>query len=99
MAAPTRTLALAVLVLLSGCNGERVPQAPGVRPAAVDGARVEAVALAAVQDAVDVTGTVRTRTEVLIASKVPGYVREVRVRQGDHVERSTGSRSGTGSGK
>jgi hypothetical protein len=64
MAAPTRTLALALLVLLSGCNGERAPQAPGARPAPVDGARVEAVALTPVQDAVDVTSTVRTRTQM-----------------------------------
>ena len=32
-------------------------------------------------------GTVRTKTQMLVASKVQGYVREVRVRQGDHVER------------
>jgi multidrug efflux pump subunit AcrA (membrane-fusion protein) len=85
----TRTrsaLGLAVVLLLSGCDGERAAEVPGAGPAPVADVRVEAVALAAVQDAVDATGTVRTKTQMLIAAKVAGYVREVRVRLGDHVE-------------
>jgi multidrug efflux pump subunit AcrA (membrane-fusion protein) len=38
------------------------------------------------RDAVEVVGTVRSKTQTVIASKVQGYVREVRARQGDHVE-------------
>jgi multidrug resistance efflux pump len=39
-----------------------------------------------VRDTTDAVGAVRTRTQMLVSSKVQGYVREVRGRQGDHVE-------------
>jgi len=77
---------LAALLLLGGCQGERAAEAPGERPAVVSGVRVETVTPAAVRDAVEVAGTVRTKTQMVIASKVQGYVRDVRARQGDHVE-------------
>jgi multidrug efflux pump subunit AcrA (membrane-fusion protein) len=77
---------LAGLLLLAGCSGERAAEAPGGPPAAVAGVRVEAVTPTAVRDAAEVVGTVRTKTQMVIASKVQGYVREVRARQGDHVE-------------
>jgi len=79
-------LLLAGLLLLAGCGSERAAEVPGERPAAVSGVRVETVTPAAIRDAVEVAGTVRTRTQMVIASKVQGYVREVRARQGDHVE-------------
>jgi multidrug efflux pump subunit AcrA (membrane-fusion protein) len=72
--------------LLSACTGEQATEAPGTQPAAVSDVRVAVAAMAPVQNTVDVTGTVRTKTQMLIASKVPGYVREVRVREGDRVE-------------
>ena len=77
---------LAALLLLAGCQGERAAEAPGERPVVVRGVRVETVTPAAVRDAVEVAGTVRTKTQMVIASKVQGYVRDVRARQGDHVE-------------
>lgn len=77
---------LAGLLLLAGCSGERAAEAPGEPPAPVAGIRVEAVTPTAVRDAAEVVGTVRTKTQMVIASKVQGYVREVRARQGDHVE-------------
>ncbi len=80
-------LLLAGLLLLGGCKGERAAEAPGETPAVVTGVRVDTVAPAAVRDAVEVVGTVRTKTRMLVASKVQGYVREVRASQGDHVER------------
>jgi multidrug efflux pump subunit AcrA (membrane-fusion protein) len=79
-------LFLAWLLLLGGCQGERAVEAPGERPAVVSGVRVETVTPAAVRDAVEVAGTVRSKTQMVIASKVQGYVRDVRARQGDHVE-------------
>ena len=85
----TRTraaLGLVLLWLLSACTGEQATEAPGTQPAAVSDVRVAVAAMAPVQNTVDVTGTVRTKTQMLIASKVPGYVREVRAREGDRVE-------------
>jgi multidrug efflux pump subunit AcrA (membrane-fusion protein) len=77
---------LAALLLLGGCQGERAAEGPGERAAVVSGVRLETVTPAAVRDAVEVAGTVRTKTQMVIASKVQGYVRDVRARQGDHVE-------------
>jgi multidrug efflux system membrane fusion protein len=81
-----RALALASGLLLAfGCRGERGAEPP--RAAAVArGVRVEAVATAPVRDTVEVVGTVRSKTQTVIASKVQGYVREVRAREGDLVE-------------
>ena len=74
-------LLLAGLLLLAGCGSERVAEVPGEPPAAVSGVRVATVTPAAIRDAVEVAGTVRTRTQMVIASKVQGYVREVRARE------------------
>jgi multidrug efflux pump subunit AcrA (membrane-fusion protein) len=85
----TRTraaLGLVLLWLLSACTGERATETAGTQPAAVTDVRVAVVAMTPVQNTVDVIGTVRTKTQMLIASKVPGYVREVRAREGDRVE-------------
>jgi len=80
-----RTLALACgLVLALGCRGEREAEAPKAAPAA-RGVRVEAAAPTPVRDTVEAVGTVRSKTQTAIASKVQGYVREVRVREGDTV--------------
>jgi multidrug efflux pump subunit AcrA (membrane-fusion protein) len=79
-------LGLTLLLLLSGCRQEQAAEAPRGQPAPVTAARVETVALASLQDTLDAVGTVRTKTRMLVASRVQGYVREVRVRQGDHVE-------------
>ncbi len=82
-----RLLVGASLLLVAGCSGERPAPAPTTeRPTPVTGVRVETVAPATVRDTVDAVGTVRTKTQVLIASSVQGYVREVRARQGDYVE-------------
>jgi multidrug efflux system membrane fusion protein len=82
----TRLLAVVALGALAACRGERVAEAPAPRAAPVAGVRVETVALSPLRDAEEVVGTVRTKTQMLVASKVQGYVREIRVRQGDHVE-------------
>lgn len=76
----------AALLLAAGCTGESGGPAAPEQAAPVSGVRVEIVAPVAVSDARDMVGTVRTKTQVLVASKVQGYVREVRAREGDFVE-------------
>jgi multidrug efflux pump subunit AcrA (membrane-fusion protein) len=82
----TRLLLGPALLLLAAWPSERAAPAAADRPAPVTGVRVEAVAPVSVRDTVDAVGAVRTKTQMLIASKMQGYVREVRARQGDHVE-------------
>jgi multidrug efflux pump subunit AcrA (membrane-fusion protein) len=74
------------LLLLAACRGERAAEAPGRQAPPVTGVRVETTTLTPVRAGEEVVGTVRTKTQTVIASKVQGYVREVRARQGDHVE-------------
>ena len=84
--ASRRALTLACGLLLAlGCRGEREAEAPKAAPMA-NGVRAEAAASIPVRDTVEVVGTVRSKTQTVIASKVQGYVREVRVREGDLVE-------------
>jgi multidrug efflux pump subunit AcrA (membrane-fusion protein) len=71
-------------VLALGCRGEREVEAPKAAPV-TRGVRVEAAAPTPVRDTVEAVGTVRSKTQTVIASKVQGYVREVRVREGDLV--------------
>jgi multidrug efflux pump subunit AcrA (membrane-fusion protein) len=78
-------MAVGVLVL-AGCYGERAAEAPRVEPPIVRGVRVEALGAVRLPATVEAVGTVRSRTQTLVASKVMGYVREVRVREGDRVE-------------
>lgn len=82
----TRLLAVVAFAVLAACRGERVAEAPAERSAPVAGVRLETAALSTLRDAEEVVGTVRTKTQMLVSSKVQGYVREIRVRQGDHVE-------------
>ena len=86
VSAPRLAAGLALL-LLAACKGERAAEAPTAGLAPVSGVRVETARLEPVRDVAEVVGTVRTKTQMLVASKVQGYVREVRARQGEHVER------------
>lgn len=52
----------------------------------VSGVRLQTAAVETLPESVEAVGTVRTETQRLVASKVQGYGREVRARQGDHVE-------------
>jgi multidrug efflux pump subunit AcrA (membrane-fusion protein) len=79
-------VAVVALAALAACRGERAAEVPADRSAPVAGVRVETVVLSPLRDADEVVGTVRTKTQMLVGSKVQGYVREIRVRQGDHVE-------------
>jgi multidrug efflux pump subunit AcrA (membrane-fusion protein) len=82
----TRLLAVVAFGALAACRGERVAEAPAERSVPVAGVRLETATLSTLRDAEEVVGTVRTKTQMLVSSKVQGYVREIRVRQGDHVE-------------
>ena len=75
---------LVVLAPLAGCSRESVPSVPPVAPPAT--VRVERAALQPLTEALEAVGSVRTKTQILVASKIQGYVREVRYRQGEHVE-------------
>src|SRR5262245_13155671 len=73
-------------LLLAACTGGRASEAPGEPPAVVAGVRLEVAERVLLEGAVDVAGTVKTKTQMRIASRLQGYVREVRARQGDHAE-------------
>ena len=74
-------------LLLAACSpGGRASEAPGEAPSVVAGVRLEVAEQALIADAVDVAGTVKTKTQMRIASRLSGYVREVRARQGDLAE-------------
>jgi multidrug resistance efflux pump len=81
-----RIRVVGLALLLAACTGERVSEAPAGPPAVVAGVRLEVAERALIADAVDVAGTVKTKTQMLIASRLQGYVREVRARQGDRAE-------------
>ncbi len=86
MAVRVWAVAVTVALLLVACKGERAAEAPGAQPAVARGIRIEAVGLEPVRESIEAVGTVRSKTQTLVASKVQGYVREVRVREGDQVE-------------
>jgi multidrug efflux pump subunit AcrA (membrane-fusion protein) len=78
---------LLLVALLAGCHAQdgsesQARQAPPV----ARGVRVAVAAPERVSETVDAVGTVRSKTRVAIASKVLGYVSEVRVRAGDAVD-------------
>jgi len=86
MAVRVWAVAVTVALLLVACKGERAAEVPGAQPAVARGIRIEAVGLEPVRESIEAVGTVRSKTQTLVASKVQGYVREVRVREGDQVE-------------
>jgi len=72
-----------VAVAAAGCGGEHAGAAtPPPKPIAVTTAPAHDEPLAVLYRT---SGTVRGRTTVAVTSKTVGYVREVRVRAGDHV--------------
>jgi multidrug efflux pump subunit AcrA (membrane-fusion protein) len=79
-------VAAAVVLGLAACERHAPPGAPPAPPPAVRDVRVETVAAVAVRDWHDAVGTVRSKAQMLVASRTQGFVREVRVWPGDHVE-------------
>jgi RND family efflux transporter MFP subunit len=76
-------LVVPVLFLLSSCGREE-PRPSGHAGAAVP-VHTVTTALADWPSTYEATGTVRARTSATIASRVPGYVQQVTVQQGDRV--------------
>lgn len=81
-------LSTAVLMLnLAGCSHEG---SEGKAPApVVKGLRVEKTALVAVPDQFEVTGTVKAKKTAQLAARISATVSEVRVREGDQVQRGS----------
>jgi membrane fusion protein, multidrug efflux system len=76
-------LVLPALFLLSSC-GREAPQQSGPAEAPVQ-VQTVTTALADWPSTYEATGTVRARVSAAIASRVPGYVQQVTVQQGDNV--------------
>jgi membrane fusion protein, multidrug efflux system len=78
---------LVALVLCTACGRESA-EAPRATAPVARGVRAEIAAVEPVREVIEAVGTVHSKTQTLIASKVQGYVREVRGREGDLVERN-----------
>lgn len=81
-----RSAVLFLSLVLSAACGRDAPEASKAQTPVARGVRVTPAALETVSDGLEAVGTVRSKTQTLIASKLQGYVREVRVREGDLVE-------------
>lgn len=75
-------LVIACLALAACREAPRTTQAASPTPVGVNTVQVEAVEWPSISEAV---GTVRARTSTVIASKVMGYVRQVKFQFGDSV--------------
>lgn len=81
---PKAVLALTVL-LLAGCQRETPGSAPRVESPAARPVRAHTLAIEPVQVTLEAVGSVRSKTQTVVAGKVLGYVREVRVSEGERV--------------
>lgn len=77
-------LTIPVVLILAGC-GEAGRDAKPTAAAAPIAVTTVTAALQQWPAVYETTGTVRARTSVVIAARMMGYVREVKVREGDHV--------------
>jgi multidrug efflux pump subunit AcrA (membrane-fusion protein) len=75
---------LASLALLAASCGGKQEVATGVAPP-IQGARIEQVALSAIEDYYEATGTVRSATSSTLSARVMGNVIALRAREGDRV--------------
>lgn len=79
--------ALALSLALAAACGREAPEAPRAQAPVARGVRVAPAALETVTEGVEAVGTVRSKTQTLIASKAQGYVRQVLAREGEVVEK------------
>lgn len=86
-AAAAATPLILMLTACGGGGGTARHEASSPRQAAAAPVTVQTIAAATVRwpDTFEATGTVRPRTSAMIAARVMGYVREVRVQAGDRV--------------
>ena len=85
LAGATGVMVVLAAAALSGCGGER-PASRKAEPLPPVGARVVKLAEETVPDIYEATGTVRARVSSVLAARVMGYIREVRVQAGDTVQ-------------
>ncbi|MFN0120447.1 MAG: efflux RND transporter periplasmic adaptor subunit [Blastocatellia bacterium] len=83
-------IAIVVALALFAASCEKKQQAAsgkprGEKPPVVKGVRLEPVALVALNDYYEATGTVRARTATTLAARMLGTVTALRVREGDRV--------------
>ncbi len=78
-------LVLLAVVSLAGCSSEQTPAAPS--PETVRNIPVLAVQQASVPDLLEAVGTVRAAQTSDAASQMMGNIVEIRVHEGDHVQR------------
>lgn len=76
-------ITLSLIAALSISCGEK-PEAEATIPT-VTGVKIETVRPAAVEDAYEAVGTVRSKTTSVLSSKVVGHITAVHVREGDRV--------------
>ncbi|BCS52553.1 efflux RND transporter periplasmic adaptor subunit [Geobacter sp. SVR] len=79
---------LCAAVLLGGCSrghdGGKQASAP---PVVLKGLALQAVTRSALPDTLEATGTVRARTSAVVASRIPGTLSMLNVREGDRVSK------------
>lgn len=76
---------LAAAAFLAGCGGAKAPEAKQRAEAPAVRVKTGKAENAQVPEVYEATGTVRARTTTVLAARVMGYLREVRVRAGDTV--------------
>jgi membrane fusion protein, multidrug efflux system len=81
-----RRAVLPLSLVLAAC-GREAPEALRAQAPVARGVRVAPAALETVSESLEAVGTVRSKTQTLISSKVQGYVRQVSAREGEAVEK------------
>lgn len=85
LAGASGVLVLWIAAALAGCGGEK-PAPRKAEPGPAVRATVVRLAEETVPDVYEATGTVRARVSSVLAARVMGYLREVRVQAGDTVQ-------------
>jgi RND family efflux transporter MFP subunit len=78
---------LLLAALLGGCGGDGPEKGKPATAAVVTGVTVQSVAAAAMQEELEVLGTVQAENGAVVAARIAGTVKSVRVKAGDRVAR------------
>ncbi len=77
-------VAIGLLTMTVASCGKK-PEVAAEKPPIVKGARVERVSISPIEDYYEATGTVRSKTTIVLSSKIMGTVTVLRAREGDKV--------------